>query len=186
MTETVYERLLAVAGERHGLVTTVDARREDIDPAQLRVMAHRGRLEQVVRGVYRVAAYPVDNLLPYAEAAAWAGERGAVSHESALAMRGIGDFNPTRVDVTLPVGAALRAKVPSTIQVHRADLVDQVVEYFDGIRTVTVAVALDQVLTDASDPFHVRRAVRDAYTQGHISRAEANRWRQRLARAARR
>jgi predicted transcriptional regulator of viral defense system len=46
-------------------------------------------------------ALPVDDLLPDAEAVAWAHGPAAISHESALAMRGIGDFNPTRVDLTI-------------------------------------------------------------------------------------
>jgi predicted transcriptional regulator of viral defense system len=184
MAETLFDRLLTVAGERHGVVTTADARAEGIDPAQLRVLANRGRLEHLARGVYRISAYPIDNLLPYAGAAAWAGERGAVSHESALAMRELGDFNPSKIDVTLPAATTFRGKLPATVALHRADLGEDQIEYFDGVRTVTVATALAQVLADGSDPFHVRRAVADAYAAGHLSKAEANRLRQGLFRAS--
>jgi hypothetical protein len=45
-----WDRLVARAAEQHGYVTTRDARELDIDPAQLRLMAARGRLERAGRG----------------------------------------------------------------------------------------------------------------------------------------
>ena len=50
----VRDRVLERAVEQHGYITTRDARAIGVDPAQLRVMAARGRLERVGRGAYRV------------------------------------------------------------------------------------------------------------------------------------
>lgn len=182
---TIFDRLLELAADQHGLVTTKGARGVDIDPAQLRLLASRGRLEHVSHGVYRVSAFPVDDLLPYAEAVAWSGGRGVVSHESALAMRGIGDFNPSRIDVTLPGDYFPRRQIPRTLRLHRERLLPANIETVDGVATVTVYTALKQVITDGSDPYHVRRAVADAYKAGHIAAREANRLRQAIARQAR-
>src|SRR5699024_1178442 len=54
----IVERLIERAAERHGYVITRDARDLGIDPTQLRILAARGRLERVARGVYRVPILP--------------------------------------------------------------------------------------------------------------------------------
>ncbi|MGH3497001.1 MAG: type IV toxin-antitoxin system AbiEi family antitoxin domain-containing protein, partial [Nocardioidaceae bacterium] len=55
---TIRDQVLERAVEQHGYVTTRDARELGIDPTQLRLMAARGRLERVARGVYRVPVLP--------------------------------------------------------------------------------------------------------------------------------
>jgi len=102
-----------------GLVTTDDARELGLDPAQLRLLAARGKLERTGRGVYRVTALPVVDLLPYAEAVAWAHGPAAISHESALAMRGLGDFNPSRLDLTIAPNYFPRRPIPRTLRLWR-------------------------------------------------------------------
>lgn len=186
MTKTVFDVLLERAVDHHGLVTTDDARDLGLDPAQLRVLASRGKLERSGRGVYRVAALPVDDLLPYAEAVAWAHGRAVISHESALAMRGIGDFNPTRVDLTVSPGYFPRRAVPRTMRLWRDPVPEGDIEMVNGVRVARVYTALRQVLKAASDTHLARRAVGDAYRQGYLSVNEAGRLRRAIDRAAKR
>lgn len=186
MTQTVFDVLLGRAVDQHGLVTTDDARDLGVDPNQLRLLAARGKLERAGRGVYRVAALPVDDLLPYAEAVAWAGGQAVISHESALAMRDIGDFNPTRVDLTVSPGYFPRKPIPRILRLWRGRLSEGDVEVVDGVPAVRVYPALRQVLAAGSDPHHARRAISDAYRQGHLTVNEAGRLRHAMDRAARR
>ena len=186
MAQTVYEALLEKAVDHHGLVTTDDARELGLDPAQLRVLAARGKLERTGRGVYRVMALPVDDLLPYAEAVAWAHGPATISHESALAMRGLGDFNPTRVDLTIAPRYFPRRPVPRTLRLWREPLSEDDIEVVDGVRAARVSAALRQVLATGSDPHQIRRAISDAFRQGHITANEADRLRHAIDRASRR
>lgn len=186
MAKTVFDVLLERAVDRHGLVTTDDARDLGLDPAQLRVLAARGKLEHSGRGVYRVAALPVDDLLPYAEALAWAHGRAVISHESALAMRGIGDFNPTRMDLNVSPGYLPRRAVPRTIRLWRDPIPDATVEVVSGIPVTRVYTAIRQVLSGGSDTYLARRAIGDAYRQGHLNANEAARLRRAMDRSARR
>jgi predicted transcriptional regulator of viral defense system len=186
MGPTVFEVILERAVDQHGLVTTDDARELGLDPAQLRLLAARGKLEHAGRGVYRVVALPVDDLLPYAEAVAWAHGPAAISHESALAMRGLGDFNPTRVDLTIDPRYFPRRPVPRALRLWRDPLPAGDVDVVDGIPVAKVYTALRQVMAAGSDPYQVRRAISDAYRLGHISTKEAGRLRHALDRAARR
>ena len=186
MVRTVFDILLERAVDQHGLVTTDDARELGVDPAQLRLLAARGKLERTGRGVYRVMALPVDDLLPYAEAVAWAHGPAAISHESALAMRGIGDFNPTRVDLTIAPHYFPRRPVPRTLRLWRDPLPMGDVEVVNGVPAARVYTALCQVMATGSDLLHARRAVSDAYRLGHITAKEAGRLRHAMDRTARR
>lgn len=83
----IWDRLVEVAAEQHGYVTTRDARDIGVDPVQLRLLAGRGRLERVGRGVYRVPVLPRGEHDDLAAAVSWTLGRGVISHESAqLAM----------------------------------------------------------------------------------------------------
>ncbi len=87
-----WERLLEVASGQRGFVTPADAEAVDVNPVELRKMAHRGRLEHPTWGVYRFVAFPRaanDELLM---AVLWTGGRGAISHESALALYELCEF----------------------------------------------------------------------------------------------
>jgi predicted transcriptional regulator of viral defense system len=174
----VFDQILTLAGDQQGLVTVAQVRAQGIDPAQLRLMAHRGRLEHVARGVYRVAAFPIDETLPFAEAAAWAARyRGVVSHEAALVLRNLGDFNPARINITLPPGVRMRAAVPRGVRLHKEHLAPHETDRFEGVNTVTAYKALAQVIAAAADPAVVRRAISDAYRAGDIDNREVNRLR---------
>ena len=186
MAQTVFDVLLERAVDQHGLITTDDARELGVDPTQLRLLAARGKLERTGRGVYRVMVLPIDDLLPYAEAVAWAHGPAAISHESALAMRDIGDFNPSRVDLTIAPHYFPRRLVPRTLRLWRDALPEQDIELVDGVRAARVYAALCQVLAAGSDPYQVRRAISEAFRQGHVTANEADRLRHAVDRAARR
>ena len=186
MAQTVFDVLLERAVDQHGLVTTDDARELGVDPTQLRLLAARGKLERTGRGVYRVMALPIDDLLPYAEAVAWAHGPAAISHESALAMRGLGDFNPSRLDLTIAPNYFPRRPIPRTLRLWRDALPEEDIELVDGVRAARVYAALCQVLAAGSDPYQVRRAISEAFRQGHVTANEADRLRHAVDRAARR
>ncbi len=69
----------------------------------------------MARGVYRIPYFPSDRLGQYREAILWARadsgpEKIALSHETALAVYGISDANPPRVQITVPKSARLRRR----------------------------------------------------------------------------
>lgn len=116
-------RLVECAAERHGYVTTRDARQLGTDPTQLRLMAARGRLERAGRGVYRVPMLPRGEHDDLAVAVAWALGRGVVSHESTLQLHGLADVNPSRIHLTVPRGNHPRAAGGELYRMHPRGLV---------------------------------------------------------------
>ena len=103
MPGSVYEKVLELAADQHGYVTTSQDREADASTDALRKMATRGTLERVSWGVYRVPTFPPSTNAEYMEASLWpAGVRGVISHQSALALRGLSDVSPSAIHITVP------------------------------------------------------------------------------------
>lgn len=169
----VRDRVLERAAEQHGYITTRDARELDVDPTQLRLMAARGRLERVGRGVYRVPMLPRTEHDELAEAVAWTLGRGVISHESALVLYGLSDVSPSRVHLTVPRDNHPRAAGGELYRLHRRDLAPIEITERDDIAVTAVARTIRDCLADGTDPYQLRLAVDEAEAQGLLRRTEA-------------
>ncbi len=161
-----YDRVLERAVERHGYVTTRDARELGIDPTQLRQLAARGRLDRVARGVYRAKVIPRGRHDDLAEAVAWTLGRGVVSHESALVLHGLSEVNPSRVHLSVPRDNYPRAAGGDLYRLHRRDLSAADVTETDGIAVTTVEQTVRDCLVTGTDPYQLRMAIDRAQEQG--------------------
>lgn len=169
----VWDRVVERAAEQHGYVTTRDARELGIDPTQLRLMAARGRLERVGRGVYRVPLLPRTQHDELAEAVAWTLGRGVVSHESALVLHGISDVSPSRIHLTVPRDNHPRAAGGELYRLHRRTLDPSDVTEHDDILVTTVERTIRDCLADGTDPYQLRLAVDQAEAEGMLRRRVA-------------
>lgn len=169
----IWDLIIERADERHSYVTTRDARNLGIDPTQLRLLASRGRLERVARGVYRVPVLSRSEHDDLAEAVAWALGRAVISHESALVLHGISNVNPSRVHLTVPRNNYPRGKADQLYRLYRRDLPETDTTEVDGIPVTTVARAVRDCLLGGTDPYQVRLAIDRAESEGLISKATA-------------
>jgi predicted transcriptional regulator of viral defense system len=165
---SIRDRVIERAVEQHGYVTTRDARDLGIDPTQLRLMAARGRLERVARGVYRVPVLPRTEHDELAEAVAWTLGRGVVSHESALVLHGLSDVNPTRIHLTVPRDNHPRAAGGDLYRLHRRVLQASDITEKDDLPVTTVARTLRDCLASGTDPEQLRRALVQAVDEGLV------------------
>jgi len=136
------DAILELASENEGLVTTRSAAKAGISRRTLAGMLERGRLERLSRGVYRLVHSHRDPLSPYREAILWAqSHRGpcvALSHETALAVLGLTDANPSTIQLTVPPHARLRRSAPARIAIHRAILDSSDVIEHEGLPVTSV------------------------------------------------
>lgn len=179
------EELIAIAEENDGLLTSKQARQAGILDSVLVRLAQRGRLERASRGVYRIAHYPHAKFSQYREAILWAeasqGPEGAVlSHETALAVYGISDANPSQVHITVPKSARLRRERRSWIAIHRDDLEAADVTRYEGLPMTTVARTITDVLHSSGRTDLVRQAISDARRDGLINDSDTARLRRRV------
>ena len=170
---TIWDRLVELAAERHGYVTTRDAREIGVDPVQLRLLAARGRLERAGRGVYRVPVLPRGEHDDLAAAVSWALGRGVISHESALALHALADVNPSRIHLTVPRDNHPRAAGGELYRLHRRDLDATDITAVDAIPVTTVARTIRDCLNTGTDPYQLRAALDRAEAEGTLRRAPA-------------
>jgi predicted transcriptional regulator of viral defense system len=180
-----YEKVLELATDQYGCVTTSQAREGGVSADTLRKIAKRGTLERVSWGVYRVPTFPPSPYAEYMEASLWpAGVHGVVSHESALTLRELSDVSPSAVHITVPDNFRIRRDVPAHLAIHHARLTDDEVTVFEGIPCTIVARTIEDCHRVHVGPALVRQAIEDAEREGFLNPAEAAELRERVLTAA--
>lgn len=143
MPGRVFNILHDHAVEQHGYVTTRDAVVLGVKPRRLDVMADRGVIERVSRGVFRFPDVPAGPLDQYVAAVLWPLEvRGILSHATALDLHALCDINPNRIDVTVRPAFRTTRTPPSVMRLHREALPDEQVSWHEGIPIVNVYRAI--------------------------------------------
>lgn len=174
MPGSAYEKVMEIASDQFGYVTTSQARERGVTDNALRMMARRGTLERVSWGVYRLPTFPASPYAEYMEASLWpAGVRGVISHESALALRGLSDVSPSRIHITVPKAFRIRRVVPAHLEVHHGDLREEEVQRFEGVPTTTVQRAIEDCQVTHLGPALLRQAIDDAEREGYLAPDEA-------------
>jgi predicted transcriptional regulator of viral defense system len=174
--QTLYE----IAEGQLGYFTAAQAKDAGVLQVRLVQLRNTGDLERVSRGVYRLMRYPLSPLGQYMEAALWpqvrrSGERGIVSHASALALYGLSDASPAKMHVTLPADTRIRRTLPPHLVVHHADLGPADVQEFEGVPVTTPERTIRDVHSDHIGPALVRQAIEDGRRTGHLTLDQADR-----------
>jgi len=174
MPGDAYETVMEIAADQFGYVTTSQAGKRGVTDNALRMMATRGTVERVSWGVYRVPNFPPSPYAEYMEASLWpAGVRGVISHQSALALRGLSDVSPSAIHITVPKDFRIRREIPGRLVVHNNDLRDEEVTLFEGIPATTVARTIEDCHRAHLGPTLLRQALGDAEREGFLSPREA-------------
>jgi predicted transcriptional regulator of viral defense system len=142
-----------------GYFDRADAHRHGVGDRMLHHHTRTGRFERVFPGVYRLAIAPLSRRDEYLLAWVWTNYRGALSHESALALYELSDVVPGRVHVTVPRGFH-RTSAP--FRVHTAPLPPEDVQLHDGVAVTTPARSIVDAAASGTDPSQIHRAVREA------------------------
>ena len=174
MPGSEYEKVLDLAADQFGYVSTSQARARGVSNNALRMMATRGVLERVSWGVYRLPTFPASPFAEYMEASLWpAGVPGVISHESALAIRDLSDVNPPKVHITLPRDFRVRREVPGHLTIHNSELLETEIDLVEGIPTTTVGRTIEDCYWAKLGPTLLRQAIDEARREGYLEQAEA-------------
>lgn len=173
MQKPIFDALVETASDHHGYVTTLQAQEAGVNPTQLRLLAGRGRLEHVARGVYRVPVLPRSPFDDLAFAIAWARGRAVISHESALVLHQLSDVNPSVVHLTAPPDNYPRAQGGGPTRVHRRELPPTDVTVVEGLPVTTISRTIRDCHDLGTDPAQLRLAIRQARQAGELSPAVA-------------
>jgi predicted transcriptional regulator of viral defense system len=161
--------LETLALHQGGYFDRQDAQTYGIGDRLLHYHVRTGRFERCFPGVYRLSRAPIaqhDDLL---QAVVWTNYRGAISHESALALYGLADVMLTHVHLTVPPDFR---RTTSPYVLHRSTLAPDEVTDYDGVRVTTPARSIADAATAGMDPEQVVKAVRQAHERALVDQGQ--------------
>jgi predicted transcriptional regulator of viral defense system len=160
--------LQAFALSQGGYFDRGDAQAHAMSDRLLHHYIRTGRFERVFPGVYRLRIAPLsphDDLL---QAWVWSNYRGAISHESALALFGLSDVLPSRVQITVP---PTFRRHTDRFDVHHAVLAEEEIIPYEGLRVTTPARSIADAAAIGVGPEQIDLAITQAVARGLASPA---------------
>ena len=183
-SKTAFDTIFEIAEDQHGYFTTKQAADAGVDPRAIIMMAGRGSVERLHRGVYRVRRFPESRYGQYMEATMWPqGATGVVSHDSALLLFEMSDVNPDTVQITVPRHFRIRRSIPQFLTVHHDDLHAGEVTREENVPVTTPIRTIEDCVRSHMSRTLLVQAVSDGVMHGRLTRKDANRLKRRISRS---
>ena len=164
-----HQRIYEIAEDDMGFLTTASAAEVGVSSMALVMMANRGVLERVSRGVYRLVRFPVHPLAQLRQGTLWPYPvEGVVSHESALVLHNLSDASPRAVHVTVPARYRLRRALPAWLRLHRAEISGAERMRAEGIPVTAIPRTIRDCIAAHLGPALVSQAIDQARERGSI------------------
>lgn len=171
---TNIDHLREIALDQHGFVTREQAYNEGISAGSLAMLAKRGRLERVACGVFRIPQVPASGYGQLMLAVLWTGaEEATLSHETALAVYGLSDVNPTLIHITVGKVRRINRKGGEGYQLHHENTSPDDVGWWHGIPIVKPAIAIRQCIVYGTPSYLIDQAIKEGVKRRLINRREA-------------
>jgi len=159
-------RLFNLAAEQAGYFTAAQAKEIGYSYQAQAHHVSAGNWLRIDRGLFRLAEWIPDPHDDLARWTLWSKGRGVVSHETALSVHGIGEFESAQVHLTVPTDFTMRDE---DLALHHAGLPDTDVVERTGFRVTTAVRSLIDVATSAPDEEQLARAIADARQNGLLT-----------------
>lgn len=159
-------RLFDLAAEQGGYFTAAQAKTVGYSYQAQAYHVDAGSWLRVGRGLFRVAEWIPAEFDDLCRWMLWSRGRGVVSHETALWMHGIGEFETARVQITVPVGFKMR---DDAVTLHHTDLEGVDVLDRTGFRVTTPVRSIIDVAADAPDEDQLARTIAEARARGLLT-----------------
>ena len=157
---TNYDEILSVARHQKGYFALEQV---DVSRQSIHHYVRTDRVEHVMRGIYRVNAFPHEEHEDLVVAYLWSEEQGTISHESALALYELSDVLPTKLHLTVPTVWERRSRtVPEQFELHYADLEPGERRWFDVVPVTSPERTLVDVALAGFDPDLFDQALSEA------------------------
>lgn len=169
-------RLFNLAAEQGGYFTAAQAKEIGYSYQAQAHHAAADNWRRIDRGLFRLADWIPDLHADLARWTLWSKGRGVVSHETALSVHGISEFESPRVHLTVPPRFTMR---DAALALHHAELTDADVVERTGFRVTTPVRSIIDIAALSPDEDQLARAIDDARRSGLLtirslrSRAEA-------------
>lgn len=124
---------------------------------------------RVDRGIFRLADWVPGIHDELARWYLWSKERAVVSHDTALGVYEVGEFESRRIHLTVRPGFRMR---DDALILHTADLPAEDVEIRPGYRVTKLARSLIDVAAEHPDEDQLARAIGEALARGTVTRRQ--------------
>lgn len=159
-----YDDIYEYAVDNYYLITTKEADKLDIPAVELAKLAHRGKLEHIAHGLYRLARYVPHEYDPYAISVATVGKGAYLFGESVIAMLHLAPTNPARIHVATPYRYR-KATRDGLIVIERHNSNDQTI--YEGIPAQKVGDAIVSCIGKMMDE-RLNLAADNARAEGYL------------------
>lgn len=179
-TSDPFAALSAVAQDQQGYFTTKQAIEAGYADNTHTYHVRTGNWERARRGVYRLAHLPAPEDGQMMVWLLWSRGRdeqptAAVSHQSALSLFELGDFNPAKIHLIVPPTFRRNSRLPKTVVLHRAKLVPGEVTQLRGLSICRPFRAVcDVAESDPNAIDDLRQCAKDARRKGLITEREVS------------
>jgi predicted transcriptional regulator of viral defense system len=168
-----WNRLFETAAGQEGFFTTKQAAEAGYSPQLLIHYLHTGKAIRVSRGVYRLVHFPAGEHEELVAAWLWSELAGVVSHQSALALHGLSDALPARVNLTLPAAwRRRRFRAPSDVVLHHADVPPEDRAWFGAVPATNARRSLNDCAREGLSPELLRQGAQQALRRGLVTKGE--------------
>jgi predicted transcriptional regulator of viral defense system len=173
-----FAALMVIAQDQQGYFTTKQAIEagyaDNTHPYHVRAR----NWERVRRGIYRMAHLPQPEDGEMMVWLLWSRGRdekpvAVMSHETALSLFELGDFNPSKIHITVPANFRRNSQLPKSVRLHRAKVDPQETTDLRGLKVCRPLRAIRDVAEADSNRINdLRPAVREARRRGMITERE--------------
>lgn len=160
------KRLFGLAAEQAGYFTAAQAK--DVGYSYQAQSHHvsASNWVRIDRGLFRLAEWIPDIHDDLARWNLWSKGRAVVSHETALSVHGIGEFESAQVHLTVPPVFTMRE---DGVALHYAELPESDVDERLGYRVTTAVRSIIDIAAHAPDEDQLARAIADAQQAGQLT-----------------
>ena len=159
-------RLFELAARQGGYFTAAQAKSLGYSHQAQAHHVGAGNWWRVDRGLFRLVEWVPSVPDELARWTLWSRGRAIVSHESAMAVHGIGEFESRYVHLTVPPGFTMRNEA---LALHYAELPADDVSTRSGYRVTTPLRTLIDIAANAADEDQLARAIGEARRAGLVT-----------------
>jgi predicted transcriptional regulator of viral defense system len=170
--------LMTIAQDQQGYFTTKQAiaagYADNTHPYHVRA----GNWERVWRGIYRMTHLPTPEDGEMMVWLLWSRGRdekpmAAMSHQTALSLFELGDFNPAKIHMTVPPKFRRNSRLPKTVMLHHTEIAPTELTHLRGLAVCRPIRALCDVANTHPDSVDDLRSVAaEARRRGLIAERE--------------
>jgi len=167
--------LFEIADRQQGFFTSQQAEKVGIHRSHFHRKIEAGEWVKELRGVYRLAHYPITNRPELVLWSLWSRNRDGVSqgiwsYDTALDIHELSDIMPSKMHMTVPKRFRKGIQIPQVLHLHFADLEKADFEVHQGFCVTTPIKTLVDVIEEGSlSDELIIQAIRDALKKGLIS-----------------